>query len=267
MLNRNSVNFSSTVNKQIFLKNKIKKTDKCKLKTLNGKSMFSIIKKESIIHLKLIGQFDNKFLIFINIDNSIYIFDQHAVHERILYEYYSVLLINELTNDYKELPKESIVKNNRFNNIYSKLYLPQTIEIDEVVLHNIPKIYNTGELNSLFHFEFIKMNNKIHLVAIPIIFDRILDRNVYIELFSKITKNFDNIIDMSDRKLKTYFQNSIFEIYQEIVKSKACRDSVKFGENLDKIFIENLINELKQCSNPFLCAHGRHNFFIVNFKK
>ena len=43
--------------------------------------------------VSLIGQFDKKFCVFFREkDKSIIFFDQHAVHERILYEYYQELL-------------------------------------------------------------------------------------------------------------------------------------------------------------------------------
>ncbi|WUR02884.1 DNA mismatch repair protein mutl (MUTL) [Vairimorpha necatrix] len=40
-------------------------------------------------------------------------------------------------------------------------------------------------------------------------------------------------------------------------KSRACRKAVKFGDVLDEIFIEYLLNEMKKCAHPFICAHGR----------
>lgn len=40
-------------------------------------------------------------------------------------------------------------------------------------------------------------------------------------------------------------------------KSKACRNAIKFGNNLKFKIMHFLLNELKKCKHPFICAHGR----------
>ena len=53
-----------------------------------------------LTNLSLVGQFDKKFCVFYReSDKSIIFFDQHAVHERILYEYYQELLLNHFFNN------------------------------------------------------------------------------------------------------------------------------------------------------------------------
>ena len=90
---------SNLLNEETASKNLYKKrgTD------LNTRNALSTIDNEKyslnkidLINLSLIGQFDKKFLVFYrDKDKSIIFFDQHAVHERILYEYYQELLLNE----------------------------------------------------------------------------------------------------------------------------------------------------------------------------
>ena len=58
----------------------------------------------------------------------------------------------------------------------------------------------------------------------------------------------------------------ILEPFDLVIKSKACRNAIKFNDELDRNFIKNMIVELSLCDNPFLCEHGRHNYFIKYYK-
>ena len=96
----NNQYLSSLLNEETASKNLYKKrgTD---LNTRNALSTTNntnyTLNKIDLINLSLIGQFDKKFCVFFREkDKSIIFFDQHAVHERILYEYYQELLLNEL---------------------------------------------------------------------------------------------------------------------------------------------------------------------------
>jgi DNA mismatch repair ATPase MutL len=121
-------------------------------------------------------------------------------------------------------------------------------------------------MNSVFHFEFYLKNNYFHIISVPIIFDKLHNETVYIEMFSLILKNIDKIIVNNDDKLNVNIRNKfiLLEIFMKVIKSKACREAVKFNEELENRFILALIATLRRCSNPFLCAHGRHNFFILS---
>jgi len=44
---------------------------------------------------------------------------------------------------------------------------------------------------------------------------------------------------------------------RRILKSKACRGAIMFGKSLSLFQISKIINNLKQCNFPFICAHGR----------
>jgi DNA mismatch repair ATPase MutL len=279
MLNKNSVNFNFTAHKQIFLKNKIKKSKivvrRINVNFANNNGIFN---KESLSDIKFIGQFDNKFLIFIrNFDHSIIIFDQHAVHERVLYEFYFHLILNELTIDNKMKTEQKFLttfstnfaKLNLYQDIYSKFYLKSPISIDLKKLNiNLNKfnLFDFTQINNLFYFEFIvnKEKDTLKLLAIPIIFDKIYDFDFYVNLFIKMIVNVENFI-LTDNINQYLKKRELFtEFFSEKIKSRACKDAVKFNEELDNKFILEMIECLKECLDPFLCAHGRHNFFLIN---
>lgn len=262
MLNKRTINFNKTASKLIFLKSKMKKPVNVKLRKINLKDVR--LAKKDIQHLKLIGQFQNKFLVAMDMHTKrIIIFDQHAVHERILYEYYSEIL-NKEKFDLINLT-ENIIRNNSFKNVFSKqiLDIPIFLSLQDIILPRV--ISRNNSLFSIFNFDFILLNgenernnsNKVKIISVPIIFDRLLKENVYINIFKSLIKNFEK--ESSNDVL-------FFETFNESVKSRACKDAIKFNEVLELNVMESLISSLKDCNIPFLCAHGRHNFFIIGKK-
>jgi DNA mismatch repair ATPase MutL len=118
-------------------------------------------------------------------------------------------------------------------------------------------------MNNLFHFEFLIIDKEIKLYALPIIFDKLLGREIYLNIFKKLLENFKYIVNYNNSEFSIKNDSLLLDLFISIIKSKSCRDAVKFNEELDMVFIESLINNLGECMNPFLCAHGRHNFFIL----
>ena len=227
--------------------------------------------KSDLLNLSFIGQFDKKFCVFYrDIDKSIIFFDQHAVHERILYEYYQELLLNEFfynsetnnnnikSNDvklnlFKDIYGKYLLKNNKFS-INTKKY---NINIE---LFNNSFLYNKNcIIQTLFNFTWLysSKNDIIIFYSVPVIFDKIHKIEVLIELFSNIINNIENYWKWYINK-----NRNILEPFDSIIKSKACRNAVKFNDELENNFIKKMIYELSFCKNPFLCAHGRHNYFI-----
>jgi DNA mismatch repair protein MutL len=252
MLNKSSVNYNSSLLKQSLIKIQSKQP----LKNVKKSNTNKTFHKYELKSLKLIGQFDKKFLITHNPETKdIVIFDQHAVHERILYEFYTNLLKSEITNSTNK-SAETPIRKNLFRNIYTKLTLTVPISLELKRDLNI----NSNRVNSLFFFDFIKKDNLIKLYSVPIIFDRTLTDNVYVELFTNLIESLECILDKDYNVCNI---NTLIDIYLHLIKSKACRDAIKFNDILEETTMRELVNNLKTCLDPFLCAHGRHNFFII----
>jgi len=49
----------------------------------------------------------------------------------------------------------------------------------------------------------------------------------------------------------------------ETLKSLACHNAIKFNDILSTTECHHLLNELKSCSMPFICAHGRTSAAIL----
>ena len=276
----NNQYLSSLLNEETASKNLYKKrgTD---LNTRNALSTTNntnyTLNKIDLINLSLIGQFDKKFCVFFREkDKSIIFFDQHAVHERILYEYYQELLLNEFYENFNDINNEEKIKPNDiklnlFKDIFGKYQLkknkfavhPKKFDIN---IENFNKSFlfnKNNKIQNIFNFTWVysKKTDLIIFYTVPIIFDKVHKIEVLMEIFSYIIKNIENFWKSFNNK-----ERNVLEPFDFVIRSKACRNAIKFNDELDPFFMKKLLEELNLCKNPFLCAHGRHNYFI-KYKK
>lgn len=268
-LNKNFSKTNPSLNKPSYsnhiLFNKTKLT-KVKYNSFTS-SQSTLLHKNEIHSLNLIGQFDHKFLILLRPhDNSILILDQHAIHERILYEYYSDLLYSELysqTKQYNQLSNNN-VKLNLFEVIYGKFNLKQKIRFKADLFHinlsNFASKFTSSKIHNLFYFTFsFDENGYITLYSVPIIFDKIHKCESLLSIFANLINNLNYYIEQYTHKTKQFLS-----LFDSKIRSKACRNAIKFNDVLDNEYMKTLIKCMSECKNPFLCAHGRHNFFLIN---
>lgn len=277
MLNRSSMKFNEIASKGIWLKKHINAT-RYKLQTMRPKhySLRNILLKEDINNLILIGQFDKKFLLLIRpSDNSIVIFDQHAVHERVLYEYYTSLLKTEIYGHDSEYEWNN-ARLNLFEDVYAKYELPKAVELNinsySVDINQFAKKYSMHQVQSFLFFDFIcKDHISIQLLSVPIVFDKIHKLEKLIHVFVSLLNDFYVYLkeledNRNKNKTKAITTTKIIKQFDAWIRSKACRNAIKFNDVLDEDYIALLMRNLSECLNPFLCAHGRHNFFIIKQK-
>ncbi len=294
-ISKNAVNYNNnflinlenenTESKNLFNKRSIDMCTRNAIGLIN-ESKYTL-KKSDLINLYLIGQFDKKFCVFYReTDKSIIFFDQHAVHERILYEYYQELLLNEFFNGSDTMNKTQYnlslnmnvnknktndIKLNLFIDIYGKYLLKNnkfTVKANKfninMELFRKSVLYNNNcNIQTFLNFTwaYSPRNDMITFYTVPIIFDKIHKIEVLIDIFSNIINNIENYWNWFINK-----KRNILEPFDSVIKSKACRNAVKFNDELENKFMKNMIYELSFCKNPFLCAHGRHNYFI-KYKK
>jgi DNA mismatch repair protein MutL len=189
----------------------------------------NIINKDELkvlINAKMAGHIFNRYIIM-EYNNYLYLIDQHAAHERILYE--------QFINDFNK------------NNIRRQLLL-----VPDEKLMSISDILLIKEnLNLLFYlgFELEVVGNSIKIYTVPIIASKIQTTQMLLDII-----NF-----MKNESAETYTNRN------DLIIKKACVSAVKSDRTLNNFEVQSLIKELIKTKTPFICPHGRDT--IIKVKK
>ena len=173
------------------------------------------------IKYKFIGIAFSTYII-LEIDKELYILDQHAAHERIMYEKIK-------KNFYNNEAKDSQL-----------MLLPDIITLTHKEMDIARANYKMFEQAGFTLEEF--GDNTIKLTGVP---------NICIDLDTK--ELFLNILDEIDTVAVTARQ----EIEEKFIATVACKAAVKANMALNYQEVEALMDDLLKLSNPFTCPHGR----------
>lgn len=160
--------------------------------------------------------------IFIQIDDEIYIFDQHAAHERVLYE-------KVKANYYNDGGRES-----------QMLLLPDVLELSKKDMKFVTEHIGIFEKAGFELEEF--GDNTIKITGVPAICYEMNTRDLFLD-----------IIDGLDYTSKTTTE----EVENRFLATVACKAAVKANMKLSDLEIKTLFDELLSLENPFTCPHGR----------
>lgn len=198
---------------------------------------FSVIKtKDNILNsntskivpesLKVVGVLFKTYILMEDEYNNAYIIDQHAAHERILYE------------EFKEQ-----YENNQVNR--QALLAPEIITLSSMDKEKI--IQNTDKLLKLgFEIEDFG-GNSISIREVPMMFKLYENRQFFINLIDSIEEiNFQS------------------DFYPEKVMKKACVNAIKAGDDVNNFSAMELLNKLLKCKNYKTCPHGRPTIIKLN---
>ncbi|HOK63277.1 MAG TPA: DNA mismatch repair endonuclease MutL [Soehngenia sp.] len=180
--------------------------------------------------LKFIGIAFSTYIIFENNkSDTIYIIDQHAAHERVMYE----KLLREYHN-------ESIV--------VQQLLTPQIIDLSPAdylyVKDNIEIFNQIGFLVELFD------DKSIILRGIPLVFGKPDGEKLFLDILD----------DLDDSNV------GIYTTKLDKIMKIACTSAVKAGDDLKQMEIKSLLTQLNECDNPYTCPHGRPTIIKFNRK-
>lgn len=160
--------------------------------------------------------------ILLEMDNEIYILDQHAAHERVLYE-----KVKE--NFYRDGGKEM-----------QMLLLPDIVELSKRDMHIVKDNMELFEQSGFVLEEF--GDTTIKITGVPSI------------CFEMDTKDlFMDIIDGFDITNRTTKQ----DLEEKFIATVACKAAIKANMSLEEREIRGLLDQLLVLENPFTCPHGR----------
>lgn len=178
-------------------------------------------KKERMPELYPVGLVHGTYIICQN-EKGMYLIDQHAAKERINYEYYKKKLGS---------PKKGS----------TSLLFPITIEFSNNEFIILKERFELlSEMN--FEIEEFGVNSVIikkHPTWLPKGYENDAIRRI-LEIIIKLDKNF-----------------SIEKFNEKVATMMSCKLAIKANMNITLEEMESLINDLRECENPFNCPHGR----------
>lgn len=164
-----------------------------------------------------------KTYIILEMNKELYMFDQHAAHERVLYEK---------------------VKNNYYNGEVAKnsqlMLLPDVITLThkemDIARDNMAMFEKAGFVLEEFG------ENTMKLSGVPEICLNLDTKELFLETLDEIN---------------TIARTAKQEIEERFIATVACKAAVKAGMTLSEEEVHKLMKELLKLPNPFTCPHGR----------
>ena len=166
-----------------------------------------------------IGSVFKTYLLFENhTEDTILLLDQHAAHERILYEK------------------------------FSKAYYAQKIEIQQLIEPEIITLSDKDKSTVLQHIGELKQMGfdiedfgglDIALRGVPVLFGQPKDKNFFVNILDSIQVG------------------HTYEFNVEKIMKKSCVNAIKAGYVLREGDVQAIILGLKECDMPETCPHGR----------
>lgn len=195
------------------------KTDE--LKTTENISIFDKLPESKVPDYKFIGIAFSTYII-IEMNSEIYIIDQHAAHERIMYEQIKA-------NYYSDTNKDSQL-----------MLLPDIINLShkdmQIAKDNMEIFEKAGFVLEEFG------ENTIKLSGVPTVCLDLDNKELFLETLDEIN---------------TVARTAKQEIEEKFIATVACKAAVKANMALTKEEVDSLMKELLTLQNPFTCPHGR----------
>ena len=202
--------------------NKKEVLNKCDDEKIKNQNRFSIT------DFKVVGSILNTYIV-LEKNESMYLLDQHAAHEKILYEEY----MKKFTNHKIDM---------------QMLLDPIVMEFSSV---DMMKIENNMDLFLNFGFEIeLFGNNHIMVRGVPTIFGTPESEKFILQII-------DNLEDLS----------SSYDLKGDKFASMACRAAIKANDKIHTIEMKKLLSQMEMCENPFTCPHGRPTIVEMSKKE
>ena len=169
------------------------------------------------IHYDILGQIFDTYIL-VRKDEELEIYDQHIIHERILYE--------ELKDKFYNKKIES-----------QHLLLPLKMEVTQIE-KNI--IFENINIFNDFGFDIDEFSeNEIVIRAVPAFDFRDSIENVFLQL----------LLDLKN-------EVEVKDLRENIIISMSCKGAVKAGQKLDMFEMQNMVRRIHEVGK-YTCPHGR----------
>lgn len=169
---------------------------------------------------KVIGQLFNTYWV-VELEDKYYLIDQHAAHEKILYEKILKGLKDKI--EYGQRLLRPVVVN---------------LSINEMLRYETHK-----KLFEDLGFEVEAFGEESLIIrSVPFIFDSTIESDQFLQILDSLEG--------------TYHEDK-YSILLDDIASMSCKAAVKGNNKLSELEYERLIDDLLMLDNPFNCPHGR----------
>ncbi len=184
------------------------------------------------VPLRLVGVI-GKLYVVLESDRGLVLLDQHAAHERILFEQ----MMNRIESN-TAAPSQ-------------KLLLPETIELPprdaQFLREQLPALTRLGVGLSEFG------ERTFLLDALP--------------PFVKVPDSRRFVFDLVDELRAAGREVNLARLGEHTVAKTVCRHAVKANDPLGGPELENLVADLRRCAMPYTCPHGRPTLIEMNYRE
>jgi DNA mismatch repair protein MutL len=167
-------------------------------------------------------------------DRGLVLMDQHAAHERVLFEQ----MLRRLEQGRDEAPSQ-------------RLLLPETVELSirdaQFLRENLDALNRLGVGIAEFG------ERTFLLDALPPLV-RVTDAKHYVR-------------EVIDALVTAGREVNQMRLGEDVVAKTVCRHAVKANDSLAPEELEQLIADLRTCSMPYTCPHGRPTLIEMNYRE
>ncbi len=183
------------------------------------------------VPLRILGVI-GKLYVILESDRGLVLLDQHAAHERVLFEQ----MLNRAQHG--DAPSQ-------------RLLLPETVELsprDATFLRQLmPSLCRLGVGLSEFG------ERTFLLDALP--------------PFVKASSPKKFVLELIDGLKAAGQEVNAWRLGEDVVAKTVCRHAVKANDVLAEAEVEKLLEELRSCSMPYTCPHGRPTLIELNYRE
>ena len=173
-----------------------------------------------------------KLYVVLESDRGLVLLDQHAAHERILFE-------------------QMLQRLEQGEAASQKLLLPETVELSARDAHFVREQLLTLNRLGVGLSEFGERT--FLLDALPP-FVRASDARQF-------------VIGLIDELKAAGAEVNTLRLGEQTVAKTVCRHAVKANDPLAGPELENLVNDLRHCAMPYTCPHGRPTLIEMNYRE
>ena len=180
--------------------------------------------------MRLLGVAGKLYAVFES-DRGLVLMDQHAAHERVLYE-------------------QMLDRMERTGAPSQRLLLPETVELSardaDFLRQNLDQLTRLGVGLSEFG------ERTFLLDALP----------PYVK--APNAKRF--VLELLDGLMESGRDVNALRLGEHTIAKTVCRHAVKAHDPLTAPELENLVRDLRKCAMPYTCPHGRPTLIEMNFR-